>query len=1296
MRGDLYQYSLIFLGIVTSIFLGSFFYNELYPEYRIYQKDYVKLEEFRSTYTNEPPPEFKGGVKQIVLERADKGNPVIDRCISCHVALQIEDFSATTIAKDVNGKPILDENGFPVKIRNKNYIWAKLDEKIADLEDEKTNKALLAEGKNSEVRKRLQEASDLKALKVAHVDDKVFDVTKVLSMHPLIGKESRPFEFHPVDDYGCTSCHNGNGRGLTTEKSHGPVLDGHYHTEYRGFVPQFHELDGDNDPQFAKIFNSKPGHELLFQTTPIFIGALIESRCVQCHQPTKDAIDSAVSTTKEVSRKQEEKYKTIQKSLENDEKALVALLKIRNELEANGYSAIISELRQKQDDYTLPANEILEADAQYKFLASSGASEDAQATRNAISKIDTTFERIFDSKELVQVFLQKTKSSQDLSKDVKDFIQEQQKNKNLDSPLFKKAQLLSKPPLQEQLEIHNKLSFDHGFKPNIDLLINTYQEGKNLYISQACYACHRISGFARGGVGPELTKIGLYYPWYIKESIVWPQADLPTSTMPNFRLDHQELEALVTFLLGQTGESRVVSESKRKEFIQEWEAGKKLYWEEPVPPQKIHDLRYGMTVFATEGCAACHRLKGFESDVGYSIEKEGKVDFDKKYNESVWFTGLFPETILGSDIVRILEDQTKEIDTHIVNDVRQNSILEEIELHSPETIESFYTPFRYASRAKNDAYAKRIDAEPDPDKKMVLERELQLWKDRVHRVLMIYIQEYGLGRLICPRPNWAGVYRTDEWLFEHFRNPSAEVPKSLMPIFPFDDTKFLTLTYMLDVLGKRNAGELRSIWNHRGFNPEMAFEMLCAQCHGDYREGNGPVSEWIYPIPKNLRNADFLRSLTKERVIESITHGVKGTPMPPWGEVGQDKWVENKDPVLATQEISQLVEWLFTSLPGGSVFRQGSDVPKWNYTPEDVLKELEREKSKLQSSNFTVSPERYYVALNPDPSQSAGIGEIFDVRSYPVPEEPDLKGYYIKHKYYTPENIEKGKFFFEMNCAACHGKEADGSGLRAFAMQDAKPRMLTNLNWLNTRDDLRLLRSIKYGVPGTAMTPWGDQTSVLQRLQLVIFIRSLSEEKERREKLGNAIYESFDRAQWQVENARVGEFDVFVQTEDAYRALKEKERALLAKVKEGQPVDKDEAVKNYEEQLVVLKKLNESENLDQQYKNLKSSLKSEGELYHSLGNMTITSTKDHDEALDKLIALINLNKDVFVWDKTTLQFHPVNEEQAKKLKDELISLVEQQPENAKLKRKLLADLEEAVRMRKKQQEIYQGILKQRP
>ncbi len=110
-RGDLYQVSLIGLGIAATGLLGYFFYQEVFPEYKIYQKDYIALEEFRSTYTGEPPPAFQTGVKQIVLLREDKGPPVIDRCVSCHVALQFEHFSPTKIAYGKDGNPELDKEG---------------------------------------------------------------------------------------------------------------------------------------------------------------------------------------------------------------------------------------------------------------------------------------------------------------------------------------------------------------------------------------------------------------------------------------------------------------------------------------------------------------------------------------------------------------------------------------------------------------------------------------------------------------------------------------------------------------------------------------------------------------------------------------------------------------------------------------------------------------------------------------------------------------------------------------------------------------------------------------------------------------------------------------------------------------------------------------------------------------------------------------------------------------------------------------------------------------------------------
>ena len=71
-----------------------------------------------------------------------------------------------------------------------------------------------AKGEKDEVANRLELAAQYEALKTAHVGEYVYDVTKVLAMHPLMGNETYPFEIHPVEEYGCTSCHSGNGRGL--------------------------------------------------------------------------------------------------------------------------------------------------------------------------------------------------------------------------------------------------------------------------------------------------------------------------------------------------------------------------------------------------------------------------------------------------------------------------------------------------------------------------------------------------------------------------------------------------------------------------------------------------------------------------------------------------------------------------------------------------------------------------------------------------------------------------------------------------------------------------------------------------------------------------------------------------------------------------------------------------------------------------------------------------------------------------------------------------------------------------
>lgn len=1051
MRGELYQKVLIVLGIVVTALFSAFLYRELFPEYKIYQKGYIELENFRSSYTGDPPPPFKPEVKQLVIERKDKGPPQVERCISCHVALEFEHFSPTKIAYGSDGRPVKGADGLPLKVKNDQYVWGRLDEKIAELNDKERNDKLTAEGKQAEVRSRLSEAKRLESLKTAHVGEHTYDMTKVLAMHPLIGKETRPFEFHPIEEYGCVACHSGNDRGLTTEKAHGPVFDGQYEEEFMGHEPKFLESDPENDPKFSKVFNHKPGHSLLFQTTPLLVGGLIESKCVQCHEP-----------------------------------------------------------------------------AAVPFSNTSG-------------KPKSPSEKIAD----------------------------------------------------------------------IDFLTQHYSRGKELFFSQACYACHRIAGLSRGGVGPELTEEGNKYPWFIKESIVWPQADMKTSTMPNFHLDHEELEALTTYLLAQKGHRKNSSETAHKVAIQEWEAGKKMPWEEPIPPAKMHSLGDAMEIFATEGCAACHRLKGFQSDVGFAVENQKEATLNDLYKEQEWFAALFPEEIPGSQIVSAIEANSKDIDRRIVNGVRNGSILEQISAKYPETIEEFYSNFKYAERAKNHEYDTLAAQATDPEAKAAYEELKEEWRERVHRVLMAYIQEYGLGRLIGPKPSFSGIYRTDEWLMEHFKHPSAHVARSIMPAMPFDTTKFYALTNMLTILGERNREQLRSVWQTRGFNPQQVYETLCAQCHGEFLQGNGPIAEWIYPIPKSLRNADFLHNLTKEKAYQSILHGVKGTPMPPWGEIRNYSEDKEGKPLLTETEAMHLVDWIYSSLPGSRVIRSAQEVPKWQYTPEKFAEELAREGGGANEVRENLAAA--YFDINTSSSESG-----------------EKEGAFIKKKYYTPENLLAGKALFTIHCADCHGREADGSGIRSVSMFDAKPRMLTNLNWLKSRDDLRLLRSIKYGVPGTAMVAWGDQTNALQRMQLVMFIRSISLESKLRDQLQAALYKTYSDAEHQIEKARISKFSHLATLQKALESSQKAKIELEAQAVQGE-APSDAALEEYQKELKLSQELNAWKKSDQTLLDLKSATRREKELMLEIG-LALIAQRNYGITIDPLLALIDQQKRIYSWD----------------------------------------------------------------
>ena len=60
------------------------------------------------------------------------------------------------------------------------------------------------------------------------------------------------------------------------------------------------------------------------------------------------------------------------------------------------------------------------------------------------------------------------------------------------------------------------------------------------------------------------------------------------------------------------------------------------------------------------------------------------------------------------------------------------------------------------------------------------------------------------------------------------------------------------------------------------------YENNCAVCHGDAGLGNGPASAGLNPKPRNLVQDDFKAGDSKEQVLYTVSHGLKGTAMPPF------------------------------------------------------------------------------------------------------------------------------------------------------------------------------------------------------------------------------------------------------------------------------------------------------------------------------------------------------------------------------------------------------------------------------
>ena len=249
--------------------------------------------------------------------------------------------------------------------------------------------------------------------------------------------------------------------------------------------------------------------------------------------------------------------------------------------------------------------------------------------------------------------------------------------------------------------------------------------GQELFQSQACYGCHKIEGFSKGNVGPELTNEGRVAGGTTKIAHqLWdPRYNVNSCVMPYFfavRKNNTDL-----------------------------------------PPGGVAGSPYATSNIVDPRA---------ESVQVAPVAVEGSPDYDADIAATLRQHGYIPNAARQKDVDAMV--------TFVASQTGQN--------YSESTSDRFnrvgsYNVTRPANVPVTVAEGKRLFEQSgcyachyigNPDVKHVT-GDVQ----------------FGKGGIDGPELSWEGTRHSQKWLVEHYKNPQAFVPGSIMPIFPFSDSQ---------------------------------------------------------------------------------------------------------------------------------------------------------------------------------------------------------------------------------------------------------------------------------------------------------------------------------------------------------------------------------------------------------------------------------------------------------------------------------------------------------------------------
>ncbi len=273
---------------------------------------------------------------------------------------------------------------------------------------------------------------------------------------------------------------------------------------------------------------------------------------------------------------------------------------------------------------------------------------------------------------------------------------------------------------------------------------------------------------------------------------------------------------------------------------------------------------------------------------------------------------------------------------------------------------------------------------------------------------------------------------------------------------------------------------------------ERLYGQWCSQCHGPRGSADTPAAQALRPRPTKLSDPVVMALLKDEDLYRVIDGGRPGTAMASWGEI------------FSPAEIRALITHIRTLVPaskrglprerleilaGRRIYERyctschGPD-GRAHTELAAILKPRPRNFTRVKSMKGEVYRRFFSAVKEGIPGTAmAGWGKILS------DAEINRVMKYIREEFrYQEEQPSRGMLVYREHCALCHG--LDGAGNTPLGrVLEPRPRDFTDLRVMAAIEDTRLIKSIREGVPGTAMAPWGKVLGEREILEVAAYIK---------------------------------------------------------------------------------------------------------------------------------------------------------------------------------------------------------------